>query len=446
MENLPQEIVMHILSLLSPYRDQEIASLVCKRWKTIIDQLKHHRERQFEKDLINCNVQWYELSKDDSISISPRNDMAVCYNDQARSIFVFGGKSTSNNKTAGFNDLLRLDMHTLAWNRPPIKGSVPPPSSKSILLSYKNILLLYSGLYLSAHNPFGPEVARISNDLYTYDVENCLWRKHDYLESDCPPPMIEKSACVMVHDPDLEMDAFYILGNENDGSAKCLWSLDLHEFQWEKQILYKTRGMEIMKQATHCQIYEVNSTAYSCALLVISSSFVDVPACLLFKTGYNEWCCDVVSTPTLPLSHEPFFKRQCLATCKVKDTLMLITPRPATLVFRGQVREPKPLHGIGRNPSPIDNSPQRSLPPLGAEFTLAKDFVTLFLLGTSDINKEHKLKFVDKQCDTIEPCFTCRCNIRHGTVVHGRGELILVSENRPRNNNTIPVFVLKKVV
>jgi len=465
MEKLPEEILFLILSNLSPYKEQEIASKVCKSWANVINILTKNREKYYEKNLKKGEVQWYELKNDSKIKIQPRQEVSMCYNDLSCAVYIFGGISACNtfqgHVETGFNDLLTLNMNTYEWDRPPIKGKPPNPLRRGELLSYKDKLFLYSGVRLAEPTPFNTTESRINNQLFTYQVTTGFWSQVDYLEEDCPPPMIVVCTCIKEFDTDLGMDAFYVLGNRSADQPKELWELDLQSYTWEKQIIeFGSDRLPMLLSCGWCKIFEIKSKMYSSALLVISvfdRDNFDIQACLLLKIDYKRWKCEKISIPSLPKQQALFFKKKSslLSLVKVKDTLVFVTSRPSTadlLNCHCTVKSPKKLNkNNSKQPSSIHSIKTPIVPiSLGPEFL--PEFVTVFLLDTSEVSKKDSkqskisfnwLKFEDKENNVIKPSLTCKCCIKHGTLIHGRGELILLGEPRTRNTKCFPVYILR---
>ena len=254
MESLPEELLLKILCNLCPYREYDIASSVCVRWRRLIDELQRNQLRHLEEDMLQGDIEWYKICHSRcNVTIAPREEIAACYNDHTRSVYVFGGKCTSNNNNnedyvnplqhplqqqtvTGFNDLLQFDMHTYIWGRPAVNGEIPTPKHSCLFYSYKNLLILYGGLHFrSVHNSLWQRSPRISQDLHTYNVDNKKWTLHAHLPGEFPPPMYPVSGCLLTSDPDLEMDALVVLGHCTKSGMKKFWSLDLHTFQWFQQ-------------------------------------------------------------------------------------------------------------------------------------------------------------------------------------------------------------------
>ena len=472
MNSIPDELISTILSYLSPYRERDTAAHVCRQWRSCINELAAASSKRFERHLIGSrSVQWYRLIENHAnainnnggvggtngpSNITSRQHTAACYSDHTRATYVFGGVSSSNANT-GFNDLLRLDMSTLSWCRPLVRGCAPAPLSNASLVSYKNTLILYGGVHLTELSPFGPGTNRVSNQLYLYHIDEGRWKKADYLDDECPPPMLEKSSCVSVHDADLQMDSYFVLGNprwENNWAEavrtpKQLWCFDLHTLKWCAQTLLGATD-ETLQGGAPCHVRPVHKTAYSSALLVTSVAGGRLRVTLMYRTSYDEWTCKPIEVLGLPSECEPFFKRSLLAAHVVNDTLALFVLRPSVAdLFQSaaKVAEAKLIcaapPGSSRAAAAASSFGQQSPAAKSRELSFATEFVTVFLLDLRDLGKESQVKWIPRE-KYIDPCLTVCCPVRLGTVLFAREEYLLVGESK-RNSPGLPVYLLRDI-
>lgn len=156
IEDLPEEVLEYILSLISPYKDLHECMRVSKKWRRcvlskaictsacvycflliiIFSDVIKLKQRNFYRAINEFDVKWDRVSTDDNTpSITKRySHSAVVCDDY---MYIFGG-CTSSNTT--FNDLWRLDLSTRTWVRPITMGSYPSPKASSSLIKYKDML------------------------------------------------------------------------------------------------------------------------------------------------------------------------------------------------------------------------------------------------------------------------------------------------------------------
>lgn len=84
-----------------------------------------------------------------------------------KTMYVFGG-CTSTNTT--FNDLWKLNLSTMSWDRPVPTGSYPSPKACATLVLYKDSLVLYGGWTQSTPSPLH-QVCHLFNELNVYRLK-----------------------------------------------------------------------------------------------------------------------------------------------------------------------------------------------------------------------------------------------------------------------------------
>lgn len=155
IEDLPEEVLEYILSLVSPYKDLHECMRVSKKWRRcvlskaiftsisacyfiiiILSDVIKLKQRNFYRAINEFDVKWDRVSIDDGTpSITKRYSHSAIVCDDY--MYIFGG-CTSSNTT--FNDLWRLDLSTRTWVRPITMGSYPSPKASSSLIKYKDML------------------------------------------------------------------------------------------------------------------------------------------------------------------------------------------------------------------------------------------------------------------------------------------------------------------
>ena len=67
IQNLPDEVLVYILSLVSPYQDLHNSARVCRQWRHCVQQVVHQRKSNFIKAVNQMKLLWTKVEhKDDS--------------------------------------------------------------------------------------------------------------------------------------------------------------------------------------------------------------------------------------------------------------------------------------------------------------------------------------------------------------------------------------------
>ncbi|XP_059143292.1 RING finger protein B-like [Physella acuta] len=181
LNDMPEEILEHILWFLSPYKDLDAAKLVSKQWYRIIKSLVAQCKRRFHQNLANCEVKWSLLTNDtickassekkcSNISISDRHSHSATYYNG--SMYIFGG-CTSTNTT--FNDLWRFDLGTRQWVRPVAMGTYPSPKACATMVVYNGNLVLFGGWSHPIPYPNPHQSAHYFSELHSYSPVTNRW-------------------------------------------------------------------------------------------------------------------------------------------------------------------------------------------------------------------------------------------------------------------------------
>ncbi|CAH1774099.1 unnamed protein product [Owenia fusiformis] len=221
ISDLPEEVQEHILSMLSPYRDLRSCMNVCKLWHELTKGIIVQKYQSFNKSLETLDVEWMPLVPEAGPTISDRHSHSSCYFD--KSMYVFGG-CTSTSTT--FNDLWRLDLATRQWIRPLAIGTYPSPKACASMVVYRNSLVLFGGWSHPTPYPLH-QAARFFSELHVYTPSSNRWN-HVFTRG-CPPPTAGHSASIVG-------DTMIVFGGSHGHGASSgdLWSLDLKEMLWSK--------------------------------------------------------------------------------------------------------------------------------------------------------------------------------------------------------------------
>jgi F-box protein 42 len=199
INSLPDEVLVYILSLVSPYKDLTYCSRVCRHWRSCVQRVVHQRKARFIRSVAGLKLLWSNPDKPEPEStkliISKRYSHSAVYDETGLNpgVFVFGG-CTSTSTT--FNDLWRLDATTREWTRPLSTGAYPSPKACATLVKSKpGELVLFGGWTHPSLYPLH-QSWRLFNELHTYDITNMRWTHVTPGSELKPPTMAGHSATV----------------------------------------------------------------------------------------------------------------------------------------------------------------------------------------------------------------------------------------------------------
>lgn len=231
IEDLPEEVLEYILSLVSPYKDLHECMRVSKKWRRCVLNVIKLKQRNFYRAINEFDVKWDRVSIDDGTpSITKRYSHSAIVCDDY--MYIFGG-CTSSNTT--FNDLWRLDLSTRTWVRPITMGSYPSPKASSSLIKYKDMLVLFGGwTYPPAYPLYQSRL--LFNELHIYNITSNRW--HSLCIVDSPPPMAGHSATLvgewMIIFGGLQKPSTAVHSEKSND----IWKLNLETWTWYKQPVY----------------------------------------------------------------------------------------------------------------------------------------------------------------------------------------------------------------
>lgn len=227
INELPDEVLEYIFSLVSPYKDVKECMLVCKRWHSNVKNVIRLLTLKLHNAIGNMDVAWQAITPVEMApTITKRFSHSSCYHDN--SMYVFGG-CTSTSTT--FNDLWRLDLNKRKWVRPLTMGTYPSPKACASMVQSNNALVVFGGWTLPSPFP-AFQACRLFSELHIYSVVKNRWMCINTAFS--PPGMAGHSATV--HGD--TMVVFGGLKSENNGqysSSNDIWCFNLQSHEWSKQ-------------------------------------------------------------------------------------------------------------------------------------------------------------------------------------------------------------------
>ncbi|XP_050095130.1 F-box only protein 42 [Anopheles aquasalis] len=223
INDLPNEILEFVFSLLPPYLDLEQCAAVCKRWTALARNVQARKKSCLQKGLTEFNLCWEENVYGVAPRIAARFGHASTLH--RNSMYVFGGASLNDST---FNDLWKFDLSRREWVRPIAMGSYPTPKAGASLVCHKDTLILFGG-WRHASTVF--HMYTLIDDLHVYNIRENRWSIHnDPLYG--PPPMTGHSATV--HRNKMIMFGGYVKQQENLHTTNDIWVLDLDKLTWRK--------------------------------------------------------------------------------------------------------------------------------------------------------------------------------------------------------------------
>jgi F-box protein 42 len=228
IEDLPDEVLEFILSLIPPYKDLHDCMQVSKRWRRCVLNVAKTKQRNLHKAIVDFDIRWDTLTPVDMApTISKRYSHTAVIHEN--SMYVFGGCTCS---MTTFNDLWKLDLSKRQWVRPVAMGTYPSPKACSSLVCYKDLLVLFGGW---AYPPSYPlyQSWHLFNELHIYDIIANRWTCIN--TTNAPPPTAGHSVSVVgewmimfggIHKPSTAVHC----EKSND-----VWKLNLETWSWHRQ-------------------------------------------------------------------------------------------------------------------------------------------------------------------------------------------------------------------
>ena len=222
MDAIPTELVVKIISYLSPYSDFNSARLVCRKWYRVVKAIITTIQREFRHSIVNGNL-LYSIEDQSSALLRPqrfnheRGQIHIRSNRRnwvrngaepsprfshnccviGRCLYIFGGCALSNScANAAFNDLHGFDLINKKWERVTInQGYMPAPRECSSMVVYESKLVIFGGW----NPPRSTEVTgmpKFFNDTTIVDIKNLSCTPVQYLETQIPSARAGHSACI----------------------------------------------------------------------------------------------------------------------------------------------------------------------------------------------------------------------------------------------------------
>ncbi|XP_053680619.1 F-box only protein 42 [Anopheles nili] len=222
INDLPNEILQFVFSLLPPYEPLENCAAVCKRWNLLAKNVKARTNANLQKGFIDFNLCWKEILNESTPRIAARFGHASQLH--RNSMYVFGGASSYDTM---FNDLWKFDLSRREWIRPISMGTYPCPKAGASLVCYNNSLVLYGGW---RHPSTVLEICALLNELHVYNIAENRWTAHNHAFG--PPPMTGHTATV--HKNQMVLFGGYQQNHDRHCTSNDIWVLDLERFIWKK--------------------------------------------------------------------------------------------------------------------------------------------------------------------------------------------------------------------
>ncbi|XP_001602114.1 F-box only protein 42 [Nasonia vitripennis] len=223
IDDLPDEILEYILSLIPPYKDLQECMYVSKRWCQATKNVIEHSRAHFQKSVAYGSLFWNSWSAGThwTPTIGKRHSHSACTYDN--SMYVFGGCTAA---CTTFNDLWKLDLDTRKWVRPITMGSYPSPKACATMLYYKKSFILFGGWSHPSPYPLHQQW-KLFNELHVYSIESNRWIAINGLET--PPP-------TSAHSASIHGNLMVVFGGVASGySSNDVWCLNLDSYCWKKQ-------------------------------------------------------------------------------------------------------------------------------------------------------------------------------------------------------------------
>lgn len=158
---LPEELIIKILSYLSPYTDTKSARLVNRKWLRLITAIEHQSHRLFLKCVKSHNIMW-KVNKQRSYDVtdvllpgsksekpfrrviqkpntnvpSPRFSHSSVILGQY--MYIFCGTSSEFNTGSTYNDLYKFDLSNHVWQKIKAEGLLPAPRECCTFVAFKS--------------------------------------------------------------------------------------------------------------------------------------------------------------------------------------------------------------------------------------------------------------------------------------------------------------------
>uniref|UniRef100_A0A8C4NI08 F-box protein 42 n=2 Tax=Eptatretus burgeri TaxID=7764 RepID=A0A8C4NI08_EPTBU len=337
--DLPEELLEHILSFLSPYQQHKTAALVCRQWHRLVKGVAWQCYTGFIRAIKEGSIHWESRTYPyPGTPITQRFSHSACYYDVNHSMYVFGG-CTQSSCNAAFNDLWRLDLNSREWIRPLASGSYPSPKAGATMVVYKDLLVLFGGWTRPSPYPLHqPE--RFFDEIHTYSPSKNWW--NCIVTPQGPLPIAGHSATVV----GTKMIVFggYLGWQQMNNDV---WVLELDQWTWSKVL---TQGTKPQSRVGQSQIVLDDTT-----LLIIggcggpNAVFKDT---WLLHLDLVPWAWEQVKVKNEEHGAPELW---CHPACKVGDCVVVFSQAPSGTAPLSPSLHSRPSP-IGKSPPPVPGS------------------------------------------------------------------------------------------
>jgi F-box protein 42 len=222
INNLPAEILERIFSFTSQYKDYVNLSRVCKKWHSIIENLRQVNKKTFAESFHNGQIKW-QCVEEKFAPTQRHSHSCVRLNDK---LYVFGGLSGTS---TSYNDLWIFDLNEKKWSRPNTSGAYPSPKAAASLLVHRsNQLLLYGGYSHPYSYSFSQQV-NFFDELHVFDIKKNFWIPKLFVNQE--PPKLAGHTASFLHN-ETKMILFGGCNGSLGNKTNQVFCLDLIENQW----------------------------------------------------------------------------------------------------------------------------------------------------------------------------------------------------------------------
>ena len=233
IDEFPDELVIEILSCLSPYVDTLVARRVCKRWLRLLKTIEEQNKDEFVDSIRKHNITWRTLKPHTSElpsaadgtngnGPSPRcSHGAIRY---GRYMYVFGGVIVSQESGTTYKDFHALDLLTYQWKEVNAQGDIPSKRCSVAFLADNGRLIMQGGLCQpSFQNPDVPP--RFFDTTHEFDIATSTWKKFHFEHG--TPSVRASTGISMVKGEMVMFGGCYRVHQQND-----VWLLNFDTLRW----------------------------------------------------------------------------------------------------------------------------------------------------------------------------------------------------------------------
>jgi len=272
---LPDEIIIKILSYLSPYGDTKNASLVNKKWNALLKSNEVRHRKNFIDAMKDHRIMWkmrkqrsYEITEVLIPSVNPLRATSRFKSKIQRSnrnipsprfshgavvlgeyMYVFAGSSSEARTRSTFNDTFRLDLSTYIWEKVKTNGLLPAPRECCVFAGYKDKptphlykTIPYKGKIILFGGWCQPPADRLSigarffDDTQIFHVHNSKWERLELQEY--PTARAGHSGSIVGN------KLIIFGGSQRSNRLNDVWMFDIEESCWSRPYVQGVRPSE----------------------------------------------------------------------------------------------------------------------------------------------------------------------------------------------------------